>query len=236
MKAIYYFLLTITGFFTGIQLTEAHAVWIESAPNGTKAKEHVVRVYYGEYEAKMFEKTADWYSDLRELEVLVLQPDQSKVKLQLTDKGEFLETTFTPDQAGTYLISTSHATKELGGTMRYEFTSQVAVKVGKGSGFKHGTLPYQLFTAPEKYTRGSKVEISLTKDGQPLVDQDIVVMSPEGWSKTYKTDAEGKIVAEAFWKGVYVVEFGHTTDVNETWHGKPYSQNWQGLTTSFLAE
>jgi len=236
MKTISFLLLIIAGFLCSTQLAEAHAVWIESAAGGTKAKPHPVRIYYGEYEAKVYEKTADWYSDLREMEVYLLRPDQSKVKLTLTDKGEYLETTFTPDQAGVYLISASHATKDLGETTRYEFTSQVAVSVGTEAGVKQGVLPYQLFVLPVKHSKGSKVDILLTKDGRPLAGQDIVVMSPEGWTKTYQSDAQGRISTDVLWKGVYVAEFGHSTEVKGTWHGQPYTQNWQGLTTSFEVE
>lgn len=237
MKRVYYFLLLAIAILGSSQLASAHAVWLESAPRGIPAKEHTVRVYFGEYATKEFDKTADWYSDLRDLEVSVLQPDQSHVKLSLVDKGSHLEATFIPQQNGTYFVSTSHATKELGGTMRYEFTSQVAIQVGKEAALAgSGALPYQLITSPQEYAIGDQVEVFLLKDGTALPEQDVLVMSPSGWSKHYKSDAQGKVVIETLWKGIYVVEFGHTTKVDSTWHGNPYTENWQGITTSFPVE
>ncbi len=237
IKSVCYSLLLTTAVLISHQRAEAHAIWIETAPYGAPAKAHTVRIYYGEYEVRKLENTADWYSDLRDLEVYVSQPGHEKIKLSLADKGSYLETTFVPQQKGLYFVSTSHATKELGGTMRYEFTSQVAVLVGNDPAKTlFDALPYQLYVSPQEYTKGDKITVYLTNDGQALAEQDIVVMSPSGWSKHYTSDNQGRVIVDALWEGVYVVEFGHTTQVNGTWHGNSYTENWQGITTSFLVE
>ncbi|WP_437920073.1 DUF4198 domain-containing protein [Sphingobacterium sp. LRF_L2] len=236
MKSLYYLFLTTICLFFGQYVAQAHAIWLESSSAGTKGKEQSVRVYYGEYATAEFEKTSDWYSDLNKLEVFVLKPDQSQVKLKLEDKGEYLETAFTPDSDGIYLIFTSHPTKDLGGKMRYEFTSQIPVQVGKVKEDLKGKLAYQLLASPKSYKSGQKIAISLTKEGTPLKDQDILIMSESGWSKTYKTDDQGVATIDAIWPGKYVAEFGHTQKVSGDWHGQTYESTWQGITTSFIVK
>ncbi|MFD1768768.1 DUF4198 domain-containing protein [Sphingobacterium suaedae] len=233
MKSTYYFFLCMIALLGGQHAAQAHAIWLESDAFGTKGKAQQVRVYYGEYATGEMEKTADWYSDLRSIEVYVLKPDQSAVKLTLEDKGDYFESTFTPEADGNYLLYTTHPAKDLGGQMRYEFTSQIAVQVGGASELAAGKLPYQLMAPVKKHRAGGQVTLVLTKDGQPVKDQDVLVMTSAGWSKTYKTDAQGQIQVEALWPGNYVAEYSHVEKVGGSWHGKEYTSAWQGLTTSF---
>lgn len=236
MKATYYLLFFLAALLGGQQTVQAHAIWLESVATGNKGKAQQVRVYYGEYATGEIEKTADWYSDLRSLEVFLLKPDQSVEKLSLTDKGDHFEASFTPTADGNYLVYTSHPTKDLGGQMRYEFTSQIAVQVGAAADISAGKLPYQLLAPVKKHRTGGKVSLFLKKDGQPLADQDVLVMSSSGWSKTYKTNAQGEIIVDALWAGTYVAEYSHMEKVSGTWHGKEYTSTWQGITTSFTVK
>lgn len=236
MKSLPYLFLIFVALFACQQKVEAHAIWLESSATGTQGKAQEVRVYYGEYATAELEKTADWYSDLRSLEVFVLAPDQSQVRLTLEDKGDYFVSTFAPSQAGVYLIYTSHPTKDLGGKTRYEFTSQIPVQVGKSVTVGSGKLAYQLLTSPKSFKKGEKVAVSLLKDGKPLSDQDILIMSASGWSKTYKTDSQGVALVDALWSGNYVAEFGHSEEASGNWHGQEYNATWQGITTSFVVK
>ncbi|QBQ41017.1 DUF4198 domain-containing protein [Sphingobacterium psychroaquaticum] len=220
----------------GNQVVNAHAVWLESNTTGIKNQSQSVRVYYGEYETGENEATKDWYSDLRELTVSIVHPDGSVSTLPLTDKGDFLEGTFVPTSDGHYAIFTSHATKDLGGDTRYEFVSQATVQVGNAVEAGKCPLVYQLQVAPKTYKQNDTVRIQLTEHGAPLSKKDVSVMSPSGWSKTYKSDAEGFISIPTLWSGRYVVEFGNMMQQEGDWHGKTYKKNWQGLTTSFIVQ
>lgn len=236
MKSLPYLFVLFVALFASAQTVDAHAIWLESSAKGIKGQQQQVRVYYGEYATAELEKTSDWYSDLRTLEVYVLHPDQSQTKLALEDKGDHFVANFTPDQDGLYLLYTSHPTKDLGGQTRYEFTSQVPVQVGAANAVAKGRLSYQLLTDAKLFKKGQKVAISLTKDGQPLKDQDVLLMSASGWSKTYKTDASGVALVDVLWSGNYVAEFGHSEEATGNWHGKEYKATWQGITTSFIVK
>ncbi|MBE8719824.1 hypothetical protein [Sphingobacterium pedocola] len=236
MKSIKHIILSLMVLLGGSQLVQAHAIWLESHPIGVKNKAHVVRVFYGEYATGEIDATKDWYSDMKELTVQLVGPNQKVQTLRLEDKGDFLEGTFLPSEDGLYHLFTSHAAKDLGGETRYEFVSQTRVKIGEGEALPMIPLRHQLSVDAKVSSVGARVPLLLTSDGKPVVEKDILVMSSAGWSKTYKTDQEGKILIEAIWPGKYVVEYSHMEQQEGVWHEKPYKKNWQGLTTSFLVE
>lgn len=233
VKRIFVFIMILLG---GNQAVKAHAIWLESSSQGTKGKAHTVKVFYGEYATGELEDTKSWYSDLKSLTLQLVDPNEKISTLPLVDKGQYLEASFVPDAEGAYQLFTRHAAKDLGGETRYEFIAQAIVQVGKSS--KKGALPlgFQLDILPEIFRLKDKVSISLRKDGQPAVHQDILVMSESGWSKTYKTDEQGHASIDALWAGRYVVEFSNMDVQGGDWHGKAYKRNWQGLTISFLVQ
>ncbi|KGE13034.1 DUF4198 domain-containing protein [Sphingobacterium deserti] len=236
MKSLPYLFLAFIALVLGTQAASAHAIWLESSAKATKGQAQEVRVYYGEYATGELEKTTAWYSDLKSLEVFVVKSDQSEEKLTLQDKGDHFVSTFTPTEDGVYLIYTSHPTKDLGGKTRYEFTSQIAVQAGKSEAVAKSKLPYQLTIGTKAIKKGGKVALQVTNNGQPVKDQDVLLMSEAGWSKTFKTDAQGIANVDVLWSGKYVAEFGHSEEVKGTWHGQEYNATWQGLTTSFLVK
>ncbi|SFS31412.1 DUF4198 domain-containing protein [Sphingobacterium wenxiniae] len=233
IKRVLLFLAIVLG---GNQVVTAHAVWLACDPVGNPNQPHTVRVYYGEYATGELEETKDWYSDLRELVLYWVSPNGEQQTLKLEDKGQFLEGTFVPKQEGIYQLFSNHPTKDLGGETRFEFVAQASVQIGKSVQRAGKLSDYQLQVDPKNYTAQSKIPVSLQKDGNPIARQEILVMSEAGWSKTYKTDAQGQIQVDAIWPGRYVIEFGHAEEQEGIWNGKPYKRAWQGITTSFLVQ
>ncbi|ATC63097.1 hypothetical protein CMV30_03510 [Nibricoccus aquaticus] len=50
---------------------------------------------------------------------------------------------------------------------------------------------------------------TLLLHGAPLADADVVLFTSSGWSRTWKTDAAGKVTIETPWPGQAVIEVGH---------------------------
>ncbi len=236
MKTIKRLLLSAVLTFACAQMANAHALWFEANTLGVKGADHVVKIYYGEYATKEIEKTDAWYSDLKSISVFVIHPDGNKTKLELQDKGTFMEAHFLPKSDGLYIIEGIHPSKDLGGTTLYEFGSQLAIQVGKSAAATQGGSQYTLRAVPGTFKKSAKVQLQLLEKGQPIAGQDITIMTPAGWSKTYKTDASGKVFAEALWAGTYVAEWGHSATKTGVWNGKDYTATWLGLTTSFLVK
>ncbi|MBN8857699.1 MAG: hypothetical protein J0H29_04880 [Sphingobacteriales bacterium] len=210
----------------------AHAIWIESSPAGVRGKQQTVRVYYGEYEHAQIEKTTDWYSDLNKLEVYLVRPDQSRTKLSLTDKGEWLEASFIPATEGTYTIYTSHVAKDLWEEKRFQFSSSVMVQVGKNQNQPLNLSAYRLSAAARQYARDNKVSVTLSKQGSALADKEVTIMAPQGWVKKLKSDAQGSISFDAGFAGIYIIEYGQNEEEAGNWNSNPYKETWQTVTTS----
>lgn len=214
----------------------AHAIWIESSPAGVKGKQQTVRVYYGEYEHAQIEKTTAWYSDLNKLEVYIVQPDQSRTKLSLTDKGEWLEASFIPATEGTYTLYTSYVAKDLWEEKRFQFSSSVMVQVGKSQNLPASVPAYGLSAAARQYTQGNKVSVKLSKQGSALADKEVTIMAPQGWVKKIKTDTQGNLSFDAGFAGIYIIEYGQNEEEAGNWNGSAYKETWQTVTTSIAVK
>lgn len=210
----------------------AHAIWIESSPSGIKGKQQIVKIYYGEYEHAQIEKISDWYADLNQLEVYIVLPDQSRTKISLTNKGEYLGGSFVPATEGTYTIYTSHIAKELWEEKRFQFNSSVVVQVGKNQNSSAIASPYQLATSAAAYSKASTITVTLSKQGNVLADKEITIMAPDGWVRKIKTDTKGNAVFKASITGKYIIEFGENVEETGKWNDKPYKETWQTVTTS----
>jgi hypothetical protein len=70
--------------------------------------------------------------------------------------------------------------------------------------------------------------------GQPLVDADIVVITPDYWQKSFKTDAAGKVSVPAMGAGRYLVNVSHTLDETGKVHGKDVAKVMHISTLTFV--
>lgn len=219
----------------GGQVAMAHAIWIESVSVAKKNQSQEVKVFYGEYASGEIEKTDKWYSDLKNIEVWLHTPSKKRVKLQLEDKQDYLLSSFLPSEDGVYYITTVHTAKELGGTTKYEFSSFLPVKVGKETVNRDMSIVQPLSVSVQTDISGqnSKINALVSKNGKPLENAEVIVMSSSGWSKTFKSDSQGQVSFEPLWKGAYVIEASQYLPEAGNWGGKAFTHAWQGSTTFF---
>lgn len=235
MKKVLLSIVALIACLTLTQQANAHAIWIESNSKGSKNKPQQVKVFYGEYPEGVADPVEKWYSDLKGLQVWVISPSQRKSQLTLTNAKDFLSASFTPDEDGVYYVTTVHATKDLGGTTKYEFSSVAPVLVG--SPITAPAAPAQslaLIVAPKPYKVNDQVQLQVWKDGQAFVGGEVLVMSPEGWVKTIKTDDKGQITFSPKLKGNYVIEASDYKKEEGKWNDKDYTHSWKGSTTRIL--
>lgn len=236
MKRITSF-IAIIAMYIGICMdANAHAVWIQSDTKAIKNKNHEVTIFYGEYASAEFDSTHKWYSDLKNMEVWLVSPTQRKTKLVLSDRNTHMSTSFTPDEDGTYYLTLVHGTKELGGTTKYEFSSMLSITCGvvKKELTSAPTLPLSIRALSNHLLLNKEIELEVKKGNEVFANAEVVIMSPQGWTKTIKTNAEGKVLFVPEWKGRYVIESTNNSKENGEWYGKAYNRTWQGSTTSIV--
>lgn len=227
-------LLFLLGVFLAPRFTSAHALWIETNPVGKKNLSHRVSVFYGEYAEQEIDPVDKWYSDVRDFELWLTGPDQHRVKLEVKRENDRFTAYFTPEQEGVYWLTVLHGAKDLGGKTKYEFSSAASVSVGAAVAQTVPPLPFAVSLLSGVSKRNGEVVASVLLDGKPLADASVEVMGPEGWSKAFKTDAEGRVRFPAIWKGNYVLEATRMSPQTGEWQGNTHTQVWQGTTTFLL--
>lgn len=225
-----FLLLTVVSILIGFSAS-AHALWIESNPLAVKNKSHDVKIFYGEYATNEIEPIDKWYSDVRDFKIILTTPSQQQVELIKESSTDYFKSSFIPEEDGVYILSVVHPAKDLGGTTKYEFSSIALVAVGK-SNTQILNLPFCIQVEPKTFRNGQVVEALILQNGKPVPDADLLVMSQEGWSKTFTADSNGKVSFPAIWKGKYVLEASLSKDQEGQWYDKPYKRTWQGATTS----
>ncbi len=234
MKKLTVYLIVFGAYLLGSTDANAHALWIESNAKATKNKAHEVNIFYGEYPSGVSDSTAKWYSDLKDLDLWVTSPSNKKTKLELKDLSTHLTSSFIPDEDGLYYVTAVHSTKDLGGTTKYEFSSVAPVLSGKAAAAPKLEQPLAITVAPNPYKTDSKVDLQVWKGGQAFVDGEVLIMSPEGWVKTVKTDSKGQVSFTPKLKGSYVIETSDYKKEAGEWNEKKYTHTWKGSTTRIL--
>lgn len=224
-------LLTIVSILWGLSAT-AHALWIQSSPFAVKNKAHDVKIYYGEYASNEIESIDKWYSDVKDFKVVLITPSQRKVELPKQPFQDHFQSSFIPEEDGVYQLSIVHAAKDLGGNTKYEFSSTALVAVGENNRQELSKLPFCIEIQPKVFQQGEFVDALVLQQGNPVHKGELLVMSPEGWSKTFKTDENGKVQLPVMWPGLYVLEASVTKEEAGRWHGKDFKRTWYGTTTS----
>lgn len=218
------------------QTVDAHALWIESSSSSAqKNAVQTVKVFYGEYEHGTRDLIKEWYSDLKALELYVQHPNGQSTRLETRVADDHLAASFTPEQDGLYLIHTTHAAGELGGQTKYIFSASLPIVVGESDLMITNPKEIDLlaFVAPREHRLNQTVDIYLLDKGSIPEPTNVTVISAEGWAKTFKSDAEGKVSFSPLWKGMYVVETSKYLPNEGVWNGKPHTHVWQSATATF---
>jgi len=233
VQRIFMVLMILLG---GKQVANAHAVWIESNPVASLHQKQTVQIFFGEFEKNEIDPVASWYSDLKDLEVWLTNPDQTKTKLIFTAKENYLEATFTPQQEGRYTVSTVHAAKDLGGKTKYEFAAVSLIQVGKKSANQHfpeHKLPLAITTAAQEYKKGEQLTLKVMELGQVVAHREVEISTKTGWTKKFQTNEAGEVSFMPEESGVYMAETSKYQAKEGNWHGNTYTHEWIGSTVHF---
>lgn len=236
MKYFKSLLFTVVSLFFAGSLS-AHALWIETNGSGKVGQAHEVKIFYGEYAENERDITSKWYSDVKELTLWLVGPDQQKIKLATTLGDDVATASFTPEKDGQYTLLVSHPAKDLAGTTKYHFLSSTTVAVGKtASDIDAAAISNELKVFPAagvKYKAKAPVKLKAIHNGSAKAEATVNVFSPAGWSVILKTDKDGLVEFTPLWPGRYVVEVSDFQKKKGAVDGQEYESLWQGATHSF---
>ncbi len=70
--------------------------------------------------------------------------------------------------------------------------------------------------------------------GQPLADASVNLVNPDRWSKSFKTDAAGKVTIPTEWNGRYLLAVSHPVEGAAKLGGKDVGKVWHTSTLTFV--
>lgn len=236
MKLIKSILLTLMGICFTSSLF-AHALWIETKGSGKIGQAQEVKLFYGEYAQNERDVTAKWYSDVKDLSLWLIGPDQKKIKLNTTLGENVALATFTPELDGQYTLVVSHPAKDLAGTTKYHFLTSTTVQVGKSAAAVNGDLisnELKIYpSAAAVYQVKKPVKLKAVHNGELKSGATVSVFSPAGWSQVFTTDKDGQVEFTPLWAGRYVVEVTDYKNTKGDHNGAAFDALWLGSTYSF---
>jgi uncharacterized GH25 family protein len=212
----------------------AHALWIETKAIGTKGKPQAIDVYFGEFSGKDVEKTAKWFSDIKDFSLVLITPSKKEIKLTAVALENKYQAFFTPDEEGVYTVVMHHTVKEVYRTMKLDYNSSATVTVAndlKGNEASANTNIISLFSKGIiTAKKDTKITVNALYEGKIAKEQKMKVIAPNGWEKELWSNENGEISFTPIWSGNYMVEFAYTEKAAGEHNGKKYDEVWKMAT------
>ncbi|WP_152425063.1 hypothetical protein [Nafulsella turpanensis] len=199
-------------------------------------KKQEVRIYYSEFKDRTFEKVADWYSDVADFKLWLVQPNGKRVQLPTQAQEDHFTASFVPEQAGSYRLEIGHTAGDPGEGTAYQFNAFAQAWAGEPLEAKRlpvGAAQPELVLAEELQLTAkpaTKVFRSYFK-GEPVGGISATLFLPSGKTETITSNAEGLLEVELKEKGIYFLE---ATTYHESEAGRtkkaPYQSVWRCAT------
>ncbi len=188
---------------------QAHFVWIERDVQGNAA------AYFGEWAANVRE-TEEGYLKL------IAKPKA------FTADGKELAVTRANDRIN---IAAADAKGDLRLTDTYFGEKAKSVSFYQAKlGRTETAAKFDLELVPVAPNSNS---FTLLLHGQPVPDADVTLFTSSGWSRTFKTDAAGKVTVETPWPGQAIIEVGHLEKKAGEKDGRAYESIRHVFTLTF---
>lgn len=196
-----------------IPAAQAHEVWVERDGNGP------ARIYLGEPAAVQPEGGDPEFHHLQTPKLVPASP------APLARKTGFIEVAA---PAGDVRLQDDAVFDPWGDEGKKE---GIVYYARAGRSDPRAVLPFEIAPAAANADR-----FVLTRDGKPVADAAITVITPDKWSKSFKTDAQGAVTVPLQGKGRYLLSASHKDEgAFETAKGKVVALN-RVTTTTFVVD
>ncbi len=222
-------ILVLSLFLLGnIGLSFAHALYIDTKAKANLGETHQVDVYYCEFADLTKEKVADWYSDVAQFKLWLIQPDGTRSQLKTAPKDDHLSAHFTPTSQGVYRLEIEHTAADVADGTAYQFNAfaQVVVENSTPSAAVETSAPdLTLVQLPSSFNNSTK-QFKVFFKGNPKAGIAATLFLPSGKTKTLKSDAKGIISFTSSEKGLHFVE---ATTFHKNEAGKTTKEDYQAI-------
>lgn len=207
----------------------SHTIWVETASVGKMNKKHEVKVFFGEMGEPTF--TSRWFSDLKELQLVLTTPSGKQEILEKQAQEAYFQAYFTPTEKGIYTIHTKHLVKDVFREMKITYQTTAFVNVGaEEKTLKLGDAPTQIQVNTKPIKKDETAILTFFKEEELAQKQAVTITSENGWGKNYRTNVRGEISFKPLWKGKYLVQFSLPKKEAGTHNDTNYTTDYQSIT------
>ena len=203
-------------------VASAHALWIETETKGNRNKVHLVRVYLGEFSDNERDSVANWFSNMKDIELFVTDPSGNRKKITLKDAGNHYLGEFIPSVDGNYTLSVAHTVADIYNEGKIEYYATASVNVGKASASSLAKSTFLSVVPGAAGKLASPLDLQVFMEGHPVAKTKVMVASPDGWEKTMYSNEEGKVICNPVQSGTHMLEAVKILKTPGTHNGKSY--------------
>ncbi|MEM9935872.1 MAG: DUF4198 domain-containing protein [Bacteroidota bacterium] len=215
----------------------AHALWISTSEQGTIGEEQEIKVYFGEFTYGVTEEVGkEAYEMVKDFSLWVFSPSGVKTSLEVEAKDTYYLATYTPAEEGTYTVLLDNDKIDVIDYSQYDFGifkphyhSVAKIQVGEQESATH-TANQVGITLKNLPAADGQVQLQVFYKGQELADTEVKVFLTDQWSKTLKTDEQGKATFSLPWDADYLVEVTTEERVPGTFNEVEYEFVWHCVT------
>lgn len=224
--------LMMLGVF-GITSVFAHAIWMETAATGQKGVSQEVRIFFGEFATEDISPADKWFSDLNQFKLFLHTPDNKQIELKTTVDGTGYKADFTPELDGVYQLVIRKIAKEVSYGYLLDYTSTAVVRVGAANNLPTSPAVLAVHPKASTYAVNQPIDFTALIDSTLKGDREIVIISPNSWTKKLYPDESSKTSFVPLWPGKYLVEMTVTSKTTGEHNGTSYSVGYHCGTYAF---
>lgn len=224
----------------------AHFMWLETSPTGKIGQKQEVKLFFGEYNYGVIEKTAEEaFGKMKNFEVWVISPSGEKTKLDMKQADTFYSGWFEPKANGTYTVIMNNDKIDVIDYTQYDFGifkthyhATAKVEVGKTATDTASQNPEGLSIVDmtkKLHVKDGEAMFKILYKGQPVKDAEVAVFITDQWSKKVYSDAYGIIKFSLPWGVKYIMEVTKKEEVPGKYNGKDYQFIWHCATYTIPA-
>lgn len=214
----------------GLGTASAHALWIETSAQGKKGTSQDVKIYFGEFGTDDISQATEWFSDLKDFNLILITPDKQEINLPVKAAGDAYQASFIPKMEGTYHLAVRKVVKDVYYGFKLNYNATAAVQIGEAASGLSAPNPMAIIPVSGDYRVGKVIRLRTDSDTALKGEKTLTVVSPNTWTKRLYPDKDSRAEFTPLWPGKYLVEMVVKEETGGTHNGKAYQTDFHCAT------
>jgi hypothetical protein len=217
----------LIGSFMAASFAQAHYLWIE------QDKARHAKLYFGEFQEGVREKTGGRLDDIKEPHAWRLDPQGKRQEIKVTRQSDHFDLGVANRTSSLIAEELAHEVKDW---------TQYGIGVVKPMFYaRMEPLPTRSGSKPELVLdilpeAGARNVFTVYFRNAPLAKAKVMVYAPNLWMQEHRSDENGKVKIATPWPGLYVLEVIHMEKQPGEFQGKKFEAVRHRATLTFTTK